>query len=102
LRPAAFFCAVVPPWDELPPEPELFPPRLDAPGEFAILAARDFDIPLSLRASYCFSFLTFALLLGTTPPLARRSRMSLVNEKAELGVTEPGRIEPRGAGILDL
>jgi hypothetical protein len=23
LRPAAFFCAVVPPWDELPPEPEL-------------------------------------------------------------------------------
>src|SRR5436190_1156051 len=43
LRPAAFFCAVVPPWElELRdlPEPELLPPRLEAPGEFAILAAR--------------------------------------------------------------
>jgi hypothetical protein len=40
------------------------PPRLDAPGLLAILAARSFDMPLSLRASYCFSFLTFADLLG--------------------------------------
>ena len=36
----------------------------DAPGELAIFAARSFDMPLSFRASYCFSFLTFALLLG--------------------------------------
>src|SRR5690349_17342846 len=63
LRPAAFFCAVVPPCDELLFD-ELFPPRLDAPGEFAIRAARCFDIPLSFSASYCFSFLTLALLLG--------------------------------------
>src|SRR5437588_8631635 len=66
LRPAAFFCAVVPPWlellrDELD-EPDFFPPRLDAPGEFAILAARSFDMPLSFNASYCFSFFTFARL----------------------------------------
>jgi hypothetical protein len=65
LRPAAFFWAVVPPWLELLFELEefdFFPPRLDAPGEFAIFAARSFDIPLSFSASYCFSFLTFARL----------------------------------------
>ena len=28
-------------------------------GEFAIFAARSFDMPLSFRASYCFSFFTF-------------------------------------------
>jgi hypothetical protein len=68
FRPAAFFWAVVPPWLELlrdEPEPDFFPPRLDAPGELAIFAARSFDIPLSLSFSYCFSFLTFALLFGT-------------------------------------
>src|SRR5215203_5003631 len=65
LRPAAFFCAVVPPCDESPlPECDFSPPRLEAPGEFAIFAARSFDIPLSFSASYCFSFLTFADLLG--------------------------------------
>jgi hypothetical protein len=68
LRPAAFFCAVVPPCDELLldelDEPDFFPPRLDAPDEFAIFAARSFDMPLSFNASYCFSFLTLALLLG--------------------------------------
>src|SRR6186713_3528099 len=58
LRPAAFFCAVVPPCFELPPEPDFLPPRADAPGELAIFAARSLDMPLSLRASYCFSFLT--------------------------------------------
>jgi hypothetical protein len=36
LRPAAFFCAVVPPCRESPPEPDFLPPRLDAPGELAI------------------------------------------------------------------
>jgi hypothetical protein len=72
LRPAAFFCAVVPPCDELlrelDDEPDFFPPRLDAPGEFAIFAARSFDMPLSFSASYCFSFLTFARLLGMVEP----------------------------------
>jgi len=52
---------VVPPCEdderELP-ECEFSPPFLDAPGLFAIFAARSFDIPLSLSASYCFSFLT--------------------------------------------
>ena len=73
LRPAAFFCAVVPPCElELrdEPDPELLPPRLDAPDEFEILAARSFDMPLSLRASYCFSFLTFAFFPGIGPLLS--------------------------------
>src|SRR4051794_18563865 len=82
LRPAAFFCAVVPPCDELlreEPEPEDLPPRLDAPDEFAIFAARCFDMPLSFSASYCFSFLTLLLLLGMASkcpvlsPLTHRS-----------------------------
>ena len=64
LRPAAFFCAVVPPCLELPPEPDFLPPRLEAPGELAIRAARSLDIPLSLRASYCRSFLTLGRLSG--------------------------------------
>jgi len=67
LRPAAFFCAVVPPCDERLrelDECDAFPPRLDEPGEFAIFAARSFDMPLSFSASYCFSFLTPARLLG--------------------------------------
>src|SRR5581483_2681351 len=75
--PAAFFCAVVPPWRELlreeDDEPDFLPPRLDAPGEFAIFAARSFDIPFSFSFSYCFSFLTFALLPGmkTSSPRLR-------------------------------
>jgi len=67
LRPAAFFWAVVPPWLELEREDEecdFLPPRLEAPGEFAILAARSFDIPFSFSFSYCFSFLTLGRLLG--------------------------------------
>jgi hypothetical protein len=68
LRPAAFFCAVVPPCDELLrdelEEPDALPPRLDEPGEFAIFAARYFDMPLSFRASYCCSFLTLLLFSG--------------------------------------
>jgi hypothetical protein len=73
LRPAAFFWAVVPPCDEderEDDEPDFFPPRLDAPGEFAIFAARSFDIPLSFSASYCFSFFTFARFAGTSQPLS--------------------------------
>ena len=60
----------MPPWEELlrvEPEWECSPPRLEAPGELAILAARSFDIPLSLSASYCFSFLTWAFLSGIRP-----------------------------------
>src|SRR5438270_506903 len=75
LRPAAFFCAVVPPWLEVlfdEEELELFPPRLEAPGEFAIFAARSFDIPLSFNASYCFSFLTFALFPGMDTSVSPR------------------------------
>ena len=68
LRPAAFW-AVVPPCDELLRvllllEPDFFPPRLDAPGEFAIFAARSFDMPFSFSFSYCFSFFTLAFLPG--------------------------------------
>jgi ribosomal protein S18 acetylase RimI-like enzyme len=59
---------VVPPWRELlredDEEPDFLPPRLEAPGEFAILAARSFDIPFSFSFSYCFSFLTLGRLPG--------------------------------------
>jgi hypothetical protein len=71
LRPAAFFCAVVPPCKELlrrVPDPDAFPPRLEAPGEFAIRAARSFDIPFSFNFSYCFSFFTPGRLFGIAPP----------------------------------
>ena len=73
LRPAAFFCAVLPPCDELlrrVPDPEDFPPRLDDPGEFEIRAARSFDIPFSFSFSYCFSFFTLGRLLGIDPSLS--------------------------------
>src|SRR5688572_28415903 len=54
LLPAALCCAWVPPWLLLPdPECDFSPPCLDALGEFAILAARSLDMPLSLSASYC-------------------------------------------------
>ncbi len=62
----------MPPWELSPPDPLFFPPWLDALGEFAILAARSLDIPLSLRASYCFSFLTFEDLLGIASSSLRR------------------------------
>jgi hypothetical protein len=57
---------VVPPCDELPdpPEPDFFPPLLEAPGLLAIRAARSFDMPLSFSASYCFSFFTEGRLFG--------------------------------------
>jgi hypothetical protein len=42
------------------------PPRLDAPGEFEIFAARSFDMPFFLNPSYCFSFFTLARLPGTS------------------------------------
>ena len=71
FRPPAFFCAVVPPRLELPPEPDFFPLRLEAPGELAIRAARPLDMPLSLRASYCRSFLTLGRLSGMSFLLVR-------------------------------
>jgi hypothetical protein len=70
LRPAAFFWAVVPPCFALErelEEPDFFPPRLEAPGELAILAARSFDMPFSFSFSYCFSFLTLGRLFGIDP-----------------------------------
>jgi hypothetical protein len=64
-RPADFFYALVPPClDRVERlrlfffEPELLPPRFDAPGELAIAAARDLDIPFFLSPSYCFLFFT--------------------------------------------
>jgi hypothetical protein len=63
LRPALFFWAVLPP---LPLPlllllrllPELLPPLLDEPGEFAIAAARLLLMPFFRRPSYCLSSLT--------------------------------------------
>ena len=63
----------MPPCDELlrrVPEPDALPPRLEAPGEFAIFAARSFDIPFSFSFSYCFSFLTLGRLPGMRSSLA--------------------------------
>jgi GNAT superfamily N-acetyltransferase len=86
LRPAAFFWAVVPPWLELlrrVPDPDALPPRLEAPGEFAIFAARSFDIPLSFSFSYCFSFLTLGRLPGMRSSLA-------VDDVSGSGTVGPG------------
>jgi hypothetical protein len=75
LRPADFFCCVVPPCEavllEREPEPDFFPPRLDAPGEFAMRAALLFDMPFFFSRSYCFSFLTLGLLFGISAPSLR-------------------------------
>src|SRR6188474_3715339 len=90
LRPAAFFCAVVPPCFELPPEPDFLPPRADAPGELAIFAARSLDMPLSLRASYCFSFLTFAFLVGMAVDYPAGSRQNALRLGVDDDVREPG------------
>lgn len=67
LRPVAFFWALVPPWEEFPPEPDFGPLRLEASGEFAIFAARSLRHALVRRGFYCFSFLTSALSLGIEP-----------------------------------
>src|SRR3954467_5998404 len=67
LRPAALCCACVPPCELLPlPLWLALPPFLLASGELAMRAARDFDIPLSFSASYCFSFFTFAGMLTSS------------------------------------
>src|SRR6476619_5275478 len=115
LRPAAFFCAVVPPCEASPPEPERSPPCLEASGELAIFAARCLDMPLSFSASYCFSFLTaMVLLLAVTtrdvPPLglgqtaARRFKRRAsgyqqdeTREGADMGVAEMAGLVVRPA-----
>src|SRR5215212_5537368 len=75
LLPAFFFWALVPPCELFPlPEWLFLPPFFDAPGEFAILAARSLDMPLSLRASYWSSFFTFADFEG----IADSSRRTLL------------------------
>jgi ribosomal protein S18 acetylase RimI-like enzyme len=100
LRPAATFCACVPPCDELlfdDDECEFFPPRLDAPGELAIFAARSFDMPFSFSASYCFSFFT----LGRLPGIRTSSGfagISCVPVRAETQTT----IRRLGAGDADV
>jgi hypothetical protein len=70
----------VPPWLELDrdePECDFLPPRLDAPGELAIRAARSFDMPFSFSFSYCFSFFTLGLLLGMIPSFPKLVPCSL-------------------------
>jgi hypothetical protein len=47
----------------------LLPPAARGAGEFAIRAARSFDIPFSLSFSYCFSFLTLGRFPGIGTPL---------------------------------
>src|SRR4029453_3758439 len=52
---------------------DFLPPRFDAPGELAIVAAPSLDIPLPRRPSYCFAFLTLPCFLagiGSSPPVA--------------------------------
>jgi hypothetical protein len=39
-------------------QPDFLPPRLEAPGEFAIAAARDLLMPFLRRPSYCLSSYT--------------------------------------------
>ncbi len=71
LRPAAAFCAFVPPWLEalrFLPLPDALPPLLEASGEFAIRAARHLLIPFLRSPSYCLSSFTlepwsFAMLI---------------------------------------
>ena len=62
LAAGGLLLAVVPPWEGSPPDPDFCPPCDDASGEFAILAARSLDMPLSLSTSYCFWFLTAIVL----------------------------------------
>ena len=74
--------------------PDAFPPFLDASGVLAILAARCLDMPLSLSASYCFSFLTFADLDGMDALLSVGPR----GEVPGAVVTEPPAA--RSAGLV--
>ena len=74
-------------------EPDFFPPRLEAPGEFAMRAARSFDIPFSLSFSYCFSFFTLARL----PGIFSTSLRSFVDSHGRTRQTEglrPGGSDP--------
>jgi hypothetical protein len=58
---------------EREPDPDFFPPRLEAPGEFAMRAARLLDMPFFFSPSYCFSFFTLGLLFGISGLLWVRS-----------------------------
>src|SRR5581483_5619381 len=92
LRPAATFCACVPPCEELL---RFFdsPPCFDASGELAMRAARSFDMPLSFSASYCFSFLTLALLPGMTGKCPLKSRFNRCPEpRGDVGLRVHGRL----------
>ena len=63
------------------------PPRFEAPGELAILAARSFDMPLSLRASYCFSFFTLADFDGTARSYPAGPALFVPEGPGQLGPT---------------
>jgi len=67
LRPAACFCARLPPLPEPvlfrlrllpPPLPDCLPPLLEESGLLDMAAARLLLIPFLRRPSYCLSFLT--------------------------------------------
>ncbi len=92
MRPAAFFWAVVPPCFEEEREElewDFLPPRLEAPGEFAIRAARSFDIPFSLSFSYCFSFFTLGRLLGMSRVFPCSERPNVPPRTLRSGAVEP-------------
>ena len=77
---------------ESPPEPDFLPPCFEAFGELAIFAARSFDMPLSLRASYCFSFFTLARFAGMALPA------SSLGSRGTFHVSPQGRFQHAPAG----
>ena len=70
------------------------PPRFEAPGEFAIFAARSFDIPLSLSFSYCFSFLTVGRLPGM------RSSFAVDEERTDVPGLAIRLLEPGDENVV--
>ena len=95
LRPAAAFCALLPPLPEpllfeLWLLPLLFPPRLEEPGEFEIAAARDLLIPFLRSPSYCLSFFTLDpwSLATTSSDLRQPSNRRIPSAE---GLQKPGR-----------
>jgi hypothetical protein len=87
---------------EREPDPDFFPPRLEAPGEFAMRAARLLDMPFFFNLSYCFSFFTLGLLFGISdPPLVPvassvypRARFSMLGDTQAAGGPVPSTLAP--------
>src|SRR6476469_4193459 len=101
LRPAAFFCAMVPPCEASPPEPERWPPCSAASGELAIFAARCLDMPLSFSASYCFSFLTAMILLLGCHDLRRTPAPGATNSRGGGWLSPGSNAAPAGIRRAD-